>query len=110
MPARMGAFRRARVVRHHDDGLLELLVETVEKSENLFGRLFIEISRGLVGHEKRRIRDNSAGYRDTLLLPPRELFRVMVDAIFESHDFQGEFRSEERRVGKECRSRWSPYH
>src|SRR3989440_13020563 len=29
-----------------------------------------------------------------------------------SHDF-GEslgYRSEERRVGKECRSRWSPYH
>ena len=22
----------------------------------------------------------------------------------------GTFRSEERRVGKECRSRWSPYH
>ena len=22
----------------------------------------------------------------------------------------GEGRSEERRVGKECRSRWSPYH
>ena len=22
----------------------------------------------------------------------------------------GELRSEERRVGKECRSRWSPYH
>src|SRR3712207_9510477 len=28
----------------------------------------------------------------------RELARTMVD------------RSEERRVGKECRSRWSPYH
>ena len=26
----------------------------------------------------------------------------------ESNSFQG--RSEERRVGKECRSRWSPYH
>ena len=26
-------------------------------------------------------------------------------------NFQGECsRSEERRVGKECRSRWSPYH
>ena len=26
--------------------------------------------------------------------------------------FEGvpQFRSEERRVGKECRSRWSPYH
>src|SRR3712207_9403827 len=23
---------------------------------------------------------------------------------------QGQNRSEERRVGKECRSRWSPYH
>src|SRR5256885_10507097 len=25
-------------------------------------------------------------------------------------DAQGATRSEERRVGKECRSRWSPYH
>ena len=25
-------------------------------------------------------------------------------------DFNLENRSEERRVGKECRSRWSPYH
>ena len=24
--------------------------------------------------------------------------------------FEEETRSEERRVGKECRSRWSPYH
>ena len=24
--------------------------------------------------------------------------------------FDEQFRSEERRVGKECRSRWSPYH
>src|SRR2546430_12538092 len=28
------------------------------------------------------------------------------------HDYEGVkyLRSEERRVGKECRSRWSPYH
>ena len=25
-------------------------------------------------------------------------------------DFVSKLRSEERRVGKECRSRWSPYH
>ena len=25
-------------------------------------------------------------------------------------DLRSLFRSEERRVGKECRSRWSPYH
>ena len=27
-----------------------------------------------------------------------------------SDSFAGKMRSEERRVGKECRSRWSPYH
>ena len=26
------------------------------------------------------------------------------------YNLQEEIRSEERRVGKECRSRWSPYH
>ena len=37
------------------------------------------------------------------------------DAVSEKVVFQDDFnqadsRSEERRVGKECRSRWSPYH
>ena len=31
------------------------------------------------------------------------------DADLSSYDMIG-FRSEECRVGKECRSRWSPYH
>src|SRR2546425_13333396 len=31
-----------------------------------------------------------------------------VDAVLTAED--GDLRSEERRVGKECRSRWSPYH
>ena len=34
--------------------------------------------------------------------------RADVKAVFER--FIQDFRSEERRVGKECRSRWSPYH
>src|ERR1035438_774127 len=34
------------------------------------------------------------------LLGAAELFALLL----------GEIRSEERRVGKECRSRWSPYH
>ena len=33
---------------------------------------------------------------------PRDLTRVKSKILFG--------RSEERRVGKECRSRWSPYH
>src|SRR2546422_9055909 len=37
---------------------------------------------------------------------------VLADAHNEPHRFERylEMRSEERRVGKECRSRWSPYH
>ena len=36
-------------------------------------------------------------------------FRVMKFALDRLVP-EGEARSEERRVGKECRSRWSPYH
>src|SRR5260221_9927127 len=32
------------------------------------------------------------------------------DLSSRTRGLQREFRSEERRVGKECRSRWSPYH
>src|SRR5260370_20251250 len=31
-------------------------------------------------------------------------------AYFSIHEQADKARSEERRVGKECRSRWSPYH
>src|SRR5690348_17738053 len=31
-------------------------------------------------------------------------------ACVRGRDRRGRLRSEERRVGKECRSRWSPYH
>ena len=36
------------------------------------------------------------------------LFSGMVLSVIAGAFFL--FRSEERRVGKECRSRWSPYH
>ena len=35
---------------------------------------------------------------------PRKCVRFLMDSS------RNRFRSEERRVGKECRSRWSPYH
>src|SRR5256884_7235607 len=45
--------------------------------------------------------------RDCVLLPTTE--RLDIGFPTEQRDFD-EGRSEERRVGKECRSRWSPYH
>ena len=39
------------------------------------------------------------------------VFKASAGAIRKNICDQGSFiRSEERRVGKECRSRWSPYH
>ena len=32
------------------------------------------------------------------------------DSVESCYLMSGAYRSEERRVGKECRSRWSPYH
>src|ERR1039457_67872 len=46
---------------------------------------------------------------------PRVVFGVAAEeaellaSLLERHECTGP-RSEERRVGKECRSRWSPYH
>jgi len=36
-----------------------------------------------------------------------EVFRINLEEV---EDMISIARSEERRVGKECRSRWSPYH
>ena len=44
----------------------------------------------------------AAGVRCTFAPTPREADRCCGLAVTT--------RSEERRVGKECRSRWSPYH
>ena len=41
----------------------------------------------------------------------RDIFFARLFGTFPIMDaFFVAFRSEERRVGKECRSRWSPYH
>ena len=33
-----------------------------------------------------------------------------IEPVGDESQLYEHFRSEERRVGKECRSRWSPYH
>src|SRR5256886_7438330 len=52
------------------------------------------------------VRDDGAGI-DPERVRNAAIARGLIreDQILDDHD-----RSEERRVGKECRSRWSPYH
>ena len=41
--------------------------------------------------------------------PVRDV-RLTASPFKHAEDMDIRYRSEERRVGKECRSRWSPYH
>ena len=46
-----------------------------------------------------------------VLSPFVDMYNGYVQQFFDSRTIVPViFRSEERRVGKECRSRWSPYH
>src|SRR5258706_10062315 len=51
----------------------------------------------------RAMPDNVVGL--PLACGARSVYQRRILAIY-----RGDLRSEERRVGKECRSRWSPYH
>ena len=42
-------------------------------------------------------------------VPGQNFVYVHLNRVIKKYD-QDMIRSEERRVGKECRSRWSPYH
>src|SRR2546430_12617748 len=45
-----------------------------------------------------------------LMTPDREFLRTGCTKCSSHFSPRSRLRSEERRVGKECRSRWSPYH
>ena len=82
--------------------------------------LLEEIQRELPADLKRRLADLESKARERKWLamddgdrPRFSLFKALRglalnDWADASHE--REVRSEERRVGKECRSRWSPYH
>src|SRR3712207_5500226 len=65
--------------------------------------------------DERMVRDAAHGFCQEKLLPRvqsafrNERFDREIMDEFGEMGFLGA-RSEERRVGKECRSRWSPYH
>src|SRR2546430_17345566 len=47
---------------------------------------------------------------EVILLVHVSVWALAGDSGHGHQSYKGATRSEERRVGKECRSRWSPYH
>ena len=47
---------------------------------------------------------------DKIAITPDDQTIYCLNCDFKEHKPAESPRSEERRVGKECRSRWSPYH
>ena len=52
----------------------------------------------------------SEGMGALLPVVEKELLHYRILSAMQDGGFFGPIRSEERRVGKECRSRWSPYN
>src|SRR5258706_14656746 len=56
-----------------------------------------------------KFRDIFSGEKAGTLTPHRP-YDLQINVEEGAKPVHGPIRSEERRVGKECRSRWSPYH
>src|SRR3989440_11361799 len=73
-------------------------------------KLFLEVSCGLPSC---MVNQRACHLRNVLREPPvpNGVFSHEPEQVWSLKEpLQSATRSEERRVGKECRSRWSPYH
>ena len=65
---------------------------------------------GMIDKKRRRKYPGHAGKPGQSMNAPNDTWCVDYKGEFKTGDGICCYRSEERRVGKECRSRWSPYH
>ena len=87
------------------NGLQNLVISNSAFISNSRGGIVLGDGRDIMGNvtiERSLIRDSPGDGLHTDL--SGESYLMLVNSSLVSN------RSEERRVGKECRSRWSPYH
>src|SRR5262245_14374644 len=82
------AVRGERVVGDHQRGLSVIPHEAVEQIQDLIGALAVEVAGGLVAEQKGRIGDDRPRDPDPLLLPARELARIVTHAVAQADDLQ----------------------
>src|SRR5260221_14200133 len=65
----------------------------------------------LLPEEQVRTLLDPSRHKEVVPVPaPPKAEKITVELASSEVTFAVDLRSEERRVGKECRSRWSPYH
>src|SRR2546421_895627 len=91
-----------------EDGIRDLIVTGVQTCALPISGRDVELARDLL------VRVPACDVLEDLTLARGELVELGVDCVDrdmrERVEHEPGERSEERRVGKECRSRWSPYH
>src|SRR2546425_3319975 len=93
-----------------EDGIRDKLVTGVQTCA-----LPICIVRGsgvekMIAAQQHRAPDESGIYKDSSITLGMGRLKIIDMKSPGLAPYQEDGRSEERRVGKECRSRWSPYH
>src|SRR2546429_9923016 len=78
--------------------LEQLIQETDKRAADLSEQVFLQAKHALIEAAQLGLRPDSYA--------PEEIH----DYVRHAFEISEGLRSEERRVGKECRSRWSPYH
>src|SRR2546430_5734287 len=91
-----------------EDGIRDLTVTGVQTCALPISRIGIAYSRNSAGGKQTVLRAGYGLYYDEILGAVISQSRNVYPTFLTINSGGG--RSEERRVGKECRSRWSPYH
>jgi len=87
-----------------DDGTI---VEVNQTLADMLGYSRVEVAGW---HVEKLLPPGGRIFYHTYLLPLLRIERAAEEIYIALRTKSGDERSEERRVGKECRSRWSPYH
>ena len=78
---RVAVFGDVALVRDEQHRDAALAVQPLEDAHDLDAGARVEVAGRLVGQQDRRLRHERAGDRDALLLPARELVRVVIGAV-----------------------------
>jgi len=101
------AIRTQEIQRQIEEKTNNSIVENKIKYLSYYHKLLDKMVQKKVPFEINNVRDLEIVTRNALLLQDEATEKTQTTLKID-HNLR--LRSEERRVGKECRSRWSPYH